>query len=269
MRTSETPDDIHRDPALMLAWSEWLANSAKIERPLFALWRPRGMTTALGLAQSPEKELLLDSGGGFEIGLVRRQSGGGAVLLYPGVLCWEALASVDFIDRMHGGSAGIRPAYDHLSRPITDGLARLGIRVFRAGVSDLSIRCGAEGGVRKVAGTAQYRHGRNVLVHGALLVDADIGEMARYLAFPSAQPDYRQGRGHRDFCVSLAELPGVGAHAGRGLMESVVAAVRAAAAAADWESVEPPDRLDGEASRLEMTKYRNPDWNWSRKRQEG
>ena len=258
--------DLHRDPEAVLAWSESLVNSAKLERPLFALWRPRGTMAALGLAQSPERELLLDASGGFAIGVVRRQSGGGTVLLYPGVLCWEALASAGHIDRVHGGKAGIRPAYDHLSRPVVDGLASLGIAVFRAGVSDMSVRCGPGGEPRKVAGSAQYRHKDNVLVHGALLVDADIGEMARYLAFPSAQPEYRRSRGHRDFCVSLAELPEAGAYAGCGLMRAVVDAVRAAAAGAGWENIDPPHGSDGETLRLETAKYRDHDWNWRGKR---
>ena len=256
-----------REPPAVLAWSERLANAAELDEPLLALWQPAGITAAIGLAQSPEKELRLGDDRAFDIGLLRRQSGGGAVLLYAGVLCWEALASVNHIDRLHGGAAGIRPAYDHLCRPVVDGLVHMGIDVFRVGVSDLSVRAGGEGEFRKVAGTAQYRHKQNVLVHGALLVDSDIDELSRYLLFPSSQPDYRQGRAHRDFCISLAEVPGVVVASGDGLMNGLAAAIARAAASRGWKVTSPPTTLDAETLGLEKAKYRNPEWNWKRIRQ--
>ena len=128
----------------------------------------------------------------------------------------------------------------------------------------MSVRSGAGGNPRKVAGTAQYRYKRNVLVHGVLLVDADIGELSRHLVFPSSQPDYRQDRTHRDFCISLAELPAGGAFSEAGLMAALCAAIAGAAAATGWDALIPPEKLDGDALRLETVKYRNSDWNWKR-----
>ncbi len=250
-----------RRPETALAWSEALANSEPLAHPLIALWQPHGVYAALGLSQTPEKELVLER---FDINLIRRQSGGGAVLLYPGVLCWEALAATAHIDAVFGKNAGIRPAYDFLCRPVVEGLATLGIAAFRAGISDLSVAV-ADGATRKIAGTAQYRRRENVLVHGALLVFADIGRMSRYLAFPSSQPEYRRDRTHRDFCVSLAELSPTGAN-GEALLSQVARAVAAAAADKGWRKADMPDSLEGEALWLENNKYRDYDWNWRKKR---
>lgn len=250
-----------RDPPLALAWSEDLANAGGLDRPALALWRPEGVYAALGLAQDPARELALDPDGRLGIPVVRRQSGGGAVLLYPGVLCWEALTPMDAIDAALGENAGIRGAYDFLSRPVTEGLGRLGVAAFRAGISDLSTTC-PDGQIRKIAGTAQSRKRDTVLVHGALLVGADVAEMGKYLSFPSAQPDYRRDRSHRDFCVSIAQLPAAAGVDGETLMARVAEAVRAALATAGWTETDLPEALSGEAALLENEKYRNDDWNW-------
>lgn len=262
MKAVELPPLLH--PPAALAWSERLVDMG-VPGPTLALWRPEGMSVALGLAQKPEKELRLSPDGSFAIPVFRRQSGGGAVLLYPGVLCWEAVASEAAIDAVHGINAGIRPAYDFLSLPVTEGLARMGFAPFRAGISDLSVRCG-DGAVRKIAGTAQLRRRSRVLVHGALLVWADIATMSDYLAFPSSQPDYRDGRGHREFCITLAELSrGENADADS-LMAAVVSSILEAANSMDWRVVAIPPAMPVDISELERVKYRNKEWNWHGKR---
>ncbi len=255
-----------REPAVALAWSECFANGSRVESPVFTLWFPTGMSAALGLSQKPEKELVLNPDGSYPIGLIRRQSGGGAVLLYPGVVCWEAFASIGMIENVYGKDAGIRSAYDFLSMPVVDGLKKIGLSAFRAGISDLSVKTTRDTGeiVRKIAGTAQYRRRQNVLVHGALLVHADIDEMPRYLSFPSSQPEYRADRSHRDFCIAIAELLDTPLGGFDALMAHVCSSIFAAADASGWECGFIPESLDGEALRLEQVKYRNTDWNWKK-----
>lgn len=255
-----------REPAVALAWSECLANGPKVAAPVCTLWFPTGISAALGLSQKPEKELLLNPDGSYPIGLIRRQSGGGAVLLYPGVVCWEAFASIGMIENLYGKDAGIRSAYDFLSMPVVDGLKKIGLSAFRAGISDLSVKTRNDTGemVRKIAGTAQYRRRENVLVHGALLVHADIDEMSRYLSFPSSQPDYRADRSHRDFCVGIAELLDTPQGGFDALMAHVCSSILSAAEAGGWECGYIPEHLDGEALRLAQVKYRNPEWNWKK-----
>jgi lipoate-protein ligase A len=58
----------------------------------------------------------------------------------------------------------------------------------------------------KISGNAQARKWRAVLLHGTLLVDADVELMEAVLRHPRKEPEYRRGRAHRDFVVTLAQL---------------------------------------------------------------
>lgn len=256
-------------PAHALAWSETLADGEALSAPTLALWLPEGLTVAVGLAQKPERELDVEACRRDGVGLVRRHSGGGAVLLYPGVLCWEAVAPLETLVNEDGKPADIRQCYTLLCAPVVKGLAGLGVRVFQAGVSDLSVLLKADGSTRKIAGTAQLRRRRNVLVHGSLLVDADISQIGRYLAFPSAQPEYRRDRSHADFCVAVSEVASENAGAAGRLIDAVAASIAEAAAGSGWSVVELPETLAPEAEARRRDKYMRDDWNWRKTRLSG
>lgn len=240
------------DPADILAWGE-AAALAGVRGTTFALWRPDRLSVALGLSQKPERELNVQAVLRDEVPVFRRQSGGGAVLLMPGVLCWEALAEVDACP------GGIRAAYGLLSRPVLAALRDMGIHAASAGISDVAVDVG--GVVKKVAGTAQMRKKSAVLVHGSLLVDADIDLLPEYLAFPSSVPEYRAERRHEDFCTTvaaMAECPG------SGLMSYVAGRIAYHAGELGWKRGDVG--LDEAGKTLASNKYKNPDWNWLGKR---
>ena len=44
------------------------------------------------------------------------------------------------------------------------------------------------------------------MYQASILVDLDEDKILRYLKHPSKEPDYRQGRSHKDFLISLAKL---------------------------------------------------------------
>lgn len=246
-------------PPSVLAWSEARVDDREPRRPHMLLWRPAGVNVAIGIGQKPDVELELDAMLRDGVGLVRRQSGGGAVLLYPGVLCWEAWAGLEEIEAMTGGDSGIRASYAALCGPVTRALCGMGIEAFHAGICDISCRLSAWERPRKMAGTAQLRRRDMVLVHGSLLVNPDLDVLARYLKFPSEQPEYRQNRPHRDFCVSVAEL------VPRIEMENAVAAVAADIATeaerSGWEMATMPAALDSAAAGLLEEKYLSDAWN--------
>ena len=251
------------EPATALAWSEARVNENDFRRPSIALWRPAGVSAAIGIGQNPEVELAVADLRRDGVGLVRRQSGGGAVLLYRGVLCWEAMASLSDIGRMHSEGSGIRQSYATLTRPVIDGLSAIGVDAFQAGICDVSVSIPGSEGPCKIAGTAQLRRKDTVLVHGSLLVDPDLDLLSRYLAFPSEQPEYRRNRSHRDFCVSVAEYLGEGLR-GDELVERVADAIVAAARSAGWEALAPSP--GAAAEELERRKYLSDAWNWERVR---
>lgn len=183
----------------MLAWSEALCDRGVSEYG-FYLWRPAETTAVLGLSQNAARELDLAALERDGVAIRRRASGGGAVLLLPGVLGYGAVAPPAALRPQDG----IRDAFAALLRPVIDACAGLGLTARLAGISDLAVLDGM-GRTRKIAGCAQLRKREAILVHASILVEADLGALRRYLRHPSEEPDYRAGRDHAAFCLNLAE----------------------------------------------------------------
>ncbi len=248
-----------------LAWSEARLDDWGADAPGIALWVCRDAAVAIGLAQDPERET---DAGALEqdgVALVRRASGGGAVLLYPGVLCWESWAAADSVRRLlDGGEPDIRRSYEALSRPARSGLERLGVKTVFAGVCDLSVPM-PDGTLRKIAGMAQLRRRQRILVHGSILAAADVSILSNYVRFPADVPEYRRGRSHRDFCVTAAEALGWRRSAGS-LIESLSGAIVQEALALGWTACTPPEELAPPERRLAEGKYYSDDWNRRRLR---
>ena len=70
------------------------------------------------------------------------------------------------------------------------------------GYGDLTV-AGADAVRLKILGASLRQTSRMVVYMGVMLVTDAVPLMERYLAFPSREPDYRSGRGHRAFCTSL------------------------------------------------------------------
>lgn len=56
---------------------------------------------------------------------------------------------------------------------------------------------------RKFSGNSLRVARNHILYHGTILHSADLGLIARCLATPPRQPDYRDGRTHSDFITNL------------------------------------------------------------------
>lgn len=115
----------------------------------------------------------------------------------------------------------VKPAPDHLNLKagfrqgadvVCAILAAFGIAGAPEGTSDVAI------GDRKISGNAQARRWKALLVHGTLLVDFDFDLAEKVLRHPLREPEYRHGRIHRDFMVTLRAL---GVQAERSLIERV------------------------------------------------
>ncbi len=262
-REMSNPRPPERDAAGVLAWSEAALDAEGGDSPAIALWRPKGVAVAMGVSQSSERDILPEAIRRDGAALVRRASGGGSVVLCDGVLCWEAWAGCASIRRIDGchGDGGIRAAYRALSLPVVRGLSLLGVAAFQAGVCDIAADVG--GAPRKLAGTAQLRRRDRALVHGSLLVNADLALLARYLPEPENAPEYRAGRGHGAFCANVAGLLPA---AVPDSLSAVAAAIAGTALSLGWDVRVPPDELPPEAERLLREKYRNEGWNWNRDR---
>jgi len=142
-------------------------------------WDPP--TVSLGYAQRIENELDLEAVRRSGFGVVRRPTGGRAVL-HAGELTYSVVGPAG------EGPLGrsIMEAYEAIARALAAGLRRLGVEVELAQVASEAIgRDGASPpcfasagryeivvGGRKLIGSAQRRVGRGVLQHGSLLMDS-------------------------------------------------------------------------------------------------
>lgn len=250
------PDVPRLSPAVVCAWSE-AQTVAGVDQPLAYAWVPERPTLVLGLSQNAECELHLDNARADDVAILRRASGGGAVLLTEGVLCFGVIAPLAFL----GKEAGIHGAFRTLTAHVVDACQALGVDAQGAGLSDIAAPDPATGTLRKLAGCAQLRKKTAVLVHGSLLVSADVSQFTRYLAYPSETPEYRQERPHTVFCQTLQTLLGQAC-----TVASTEKLLCQFAETRHWRWLNPPAELAGEAGRLLRTKYHTPDWNLHKKR---
>lgn len=154
----------------------------------------REVVVVLSRSRSPEREVALDACRADGVPVLVRPSGGGAVVLAPGVVAASLLLAADPATRFP------EPYFRRLCGAVAGALAACGVGgAAMRGISDLAL------GERKVAGSSLRLFAGKVLFQVSVLVDADVRLLERYLKPPSRQPDYRRGRSHREFVVTLRE----------------------------------------------------------------
>ncbi len=125
--------------------------------------------------------------------ILRRRSGGGAVVLGPGCLCYALALPVP----KEYATLGVPGVTRAVMQRLADGLSTAQRTVSVAGISDLIVDH------RKVSGNAQRWKKSALLHHGTLLYDFDLPRIGRYLQHPSREPDYRAGRPNAEFVCNL------------------------------------------------------------------
>ncbi|MCX7806703.1 MAG: lipoate--protein ligase family protein [Planctomycetota bacterium] len=168
--------------------------------PAIRFWSPVSPAVVIGTGQAARREVNVEEARRAGVPVVRRFSGGGAVIIGPGVWNYSVFLKYEMVP----GSETIAGAAGAVIGWAASALGRLGICAFPAGVSDLAVNVG--GRPRKLAGHAQARKRRAFCLHGSILADPDIGLIERLLPMPSEVPAYRDGRGHGEFLTSLASL---------------------------------------------------------------
>ena len=118
--------------------------------------------------------------------ILRRDSGGGSVVLGPGCLNFALVLSLD----ARPAVADVTGSYVTLLRAMVDALAIPGVTIHS---TDLAL------GNRKFAGHAQRRLRHTLLHHGTILYDFDIDLIDVLLPEPPRRPAWRGSRRHREF----------------------------------------------------------------------
>ena len=225
-------------PPENLALDEALLDEAEdAGRPCETLrfWEPAAPMVVVGRSSRVGQEVDRAACARLGIPILRRPSGGAAVVAGPGCLMYSLVLS--YVARP--ALRSVDQAHRQVLNVIALALQSLGVEARCRGTSDLVV------GARKFSGNSVRCRRTHLLYHGTLLYRFPLDLIATVLPMPPRTPAYREGRGHTDFVMNLP-LP--------------ADALRAALAAA-W-------KVDDEArhwprertATLLETRYRRSEW---------
>ena len=204
---------------------------------LLRLWEPAEHFVVVGRSSNLEAEVDLEACRREGMSVVRRSSGGAAIVTGPGclmygvVLSYERQPALRMLDHAHMHVLGF----------VATALRTIGIAAEHRGLSDLVWNG------RKISGNSLRCKRDHLLYHGTLLYGFDIALISEFLRMPPRQPEYRAGREHADF---VANLPTTGSE----LRQALIAAFQAREPSTQW----PRARVN----ELIVTRYRDADWFW-------
>jgi len=231
--TLSTPEEnVALDEALL---DEAEATAAPAE--VLRLWEPHDMAVVVGRGSRVPAEVDVAACRADGVSIVRRTSGGAAIVSGRGCLMYAVVLSYQKRPRLRSLDAAHRFVLDTL----IGGLDQFSPGIQRQGTSDLVL------GSRKFSGNSLRCKRTHFLYHGTLLYDFPLSAISRYLAQPPREPDYRQGRPHESF---VTNLPAAAAD----LRESLVSAWQAQTQLVDWPR--------GKVAELVAEKYGREDWNF-------
>jgi len=185
------------DPARNLACDQALLEACEQTEvdDILRIWEPQSYFVVLGYSNKFAAEV--NSKGCAERGIpvLRRFSGGGAVLQGPGCLNYALIIR----NERSGIYGDVSDSYKRVlqrHQRLCAGLISEAVTI--EGICDLA----AEG--RKISGNAQHRKQHYSLVHGSFLLNLDLGLIETCLPMPSCQPGYRQSRTHQSFVRNIS-----------------------------------------------------------------
>lgn len=225
------PDNLALDEAL-------LDEAEQSDQPLEALrlWEADNPFVVVGRNSRLEEEVHADACRARGIPILRRASGGAAVvaargcLMYAVVLSYELRPELRMLDQAHR----------YVLETTLAGLRPLAADLARQGTSDLTL------GQAKISGNSLRCRRRSFLYHGTLLYDFPLELIEACLKMPPRQPDYRRERPHSAFVTNLPLAAGE-------LRRALIGAWQAAPAGRDW----PRSRVQ----ELVATRYSRTEWN--------
>jgi lipoate-protein ligase A len=187
------------DPALDLALDEALLDEAELGRrgETLRLWQFDRPVVVIGRGSKIAGEVDSDFCDAHDIPVLRRCSGGAAIVAGPGCLMYSVVISC----HLHPELRRIDEAHRWVMTRLLAGISQQQPDAQWQGTCDLTL------GNRKFSGNSLRVARNHILYHGTILYSADLGQIARCLNTPPRQPDYRGGRDHDDFITNLPVDP--------------------------------------------------------------
>jgi lipoate-protein ligase A len=166
---------------------------AEDKGPFYKVWIPDKLYIVLGKSNQLEDSVWIESALHDHIEILKRPSGGEAVIISPDM----AVISYRF---QVGKTIKIHDYFKVINTKIISALAEAGVRnLGMNGISDISI------GERKILGSSMLKKGDMGFYHAVLNVAGSVESISRYLKHPKREPGYRKGRAHEHFVTSLSE----------------------------------------------------------------
>jgi lipoate-protein ligase A len=222
-----------------LALDEALLDEAEVAdepKETLRIWESPEPGVVVGRSSRVAIEVRGDECRKMNVPVLRRISGGAAVVVGPGCLMYALVLSFRLrpqlrnIDQAHASVLGAIAA---ALRPTVPDIAM-------RGTCDLAVND------KKFSGNAVRCRRNNLLYHGSLLYDFPLELIGRLLAVPPRRPEYRQDREHDAFVMNLP----------------MDAAALRSALRSTWNADEPcAEWPRAETARLVAVKYSRGDWN--------
>jgi len=181
-------------PEENLAFDEALLDESEEgnDEEYLRFWEPKEYFVVVGSSNRVQQEVNVEACRAEQVPILRRHSGGGAVLQGPGCL------NFCLILKMQGSLSTITGTNTTVLSYHRQALEPLVLKpIERKGFTDLTI------GNMKFSGNSQRRRLRYLMFHGTILLHLELDRVGRYLRFPSKQPEYRRNRSHGEFIMSL------------------------------------------------------------------
>lgn len=182
------PANIALDEALLEE-----AERAGEQTEFLRVWESPQPVVVIGRSSRFHEEVNLPRCQALGIPVIRRSSGGAAIIAGPGCLMYAVVLSY-----------AKRPQLRHLDEahravlePLAGALAQQAPGIVKAGTSDLAL----DG--RKFSGNSLRCKRTHLVYHGTLLYDFPLHLVAELLQTAPRQPDYRAGRSHAEFVRNL------------------------------------------------------------------
>lgn len=193
----DPPANLHAGLHLARDWQLFQSVESGASEHLFRIWDVQEPVVVAGRSNRLEDWVHLDACRRDGVPVLRRFSGGGAVVLGPGSLNYAVAISLVSRPELADVGASLCFVLQHVVAAFElEGLVIVA-------PSDLAL----DG--LKVSGNAQRRGRRAMLQHGTILYDFDSALAGRYLAPPPREPAYRRHRNHETFMGNVPLPEGV------------------------------------------------------------
>jgi len=187
--TLSTPEhNLACDEALL----HWCEESGGDE--ILRVWAASHPFAVVGYGGKVAAEVNLPACRKLGIAVLRRCSGGGAVVQGPGCLNYALVLRTGGDNSLHRVPETNRFVLERVKQAL-EPIVGPGIEI--QGSSDLALQN------KKFSGNAQYRKRRYFLFHGTALLHFDISLIEKLLPMPAKQPAYRKNRPHENFLTNL------------------------------------------------------------------